>query len=130
MVVNDPYRAIREMAQESIDRLTSGISKRSVGRGSECAILFPNYPNPFNPATSIPFQVPWSMGQSADVKISVYNPAGSLIRTLFSGKKAPGLYVLPWNGRDDEERSVGSGTYIFRMEANDKVIQKQATLLK
>ncbi|MFH0920944.1 MAG: FlgD immunoglobulin-like domain containing protein [Fibrobacterota bacterium] len=130
MVVNDPYRAIREMAQESIDRLTNGINQRPVYRGNESAILFPNYPNPFNPVTHIPFQVPWSMGQSADVKISVHNPAGSLIRTLFSGKKSPGLYILPWNGRDDEARSVGSGTYFLRMEVNETVLQKKAILLK
>lgn len=86
-----------------------------------------NYPNPFNPATQIPF----SIGQSVLVQISIYDISGKLVRTLIDDHLSPGNYSVMWNGRDANGRLQSSGVFIYRMMINDRVIQsRRLTLLK
>ncbi|MFH0920943.1 MAG: FlgD immunoglobulin-like domain containing protein [Fibrobacterota bacterium] len=130
MIVNDPYPAVREEAQLAMNyllQIEKPAPRRQPGGG---VILFPNYPNPFNPTTTLSFQVPEGMGRNSGIKIGVYNTSGSLIRNLFSGERAPGAYTLQWNSRDDANQSVSSGIYIFKMETAGQVLEKKATLMK
>jgi hypothetical protein len=76
--------------------------------------LYPNVPNPFNPSTSIRYDVP--TGGRA-VTLRVYNVSGKLIRTLVDGPQAAGQKTVAWNGRDDRGRSVASGVYFYRLQA-------------
>ena len=75
--------------------------------------LEPNYPNPFNPATTIRFGLP----EPATVLVKVYNMLGQEITTLADGPQEPGLFSLRWNGRSDAGTDVGSGVYLYRMTA-------------
>jgi hypothetical protein len=76
--------------------------------------LQPNYPNPFNPATRIQYQLP----EAALVKLEIFNALGQKVRTLVNGEQqTPGYYNLEWNGRDDAEITVPSGIYFYRFEA-------------
>ncbi len=75
--------------------------------------LLPNAPNPFNPATTIYFELP----QNAEVVIEIFDLSGRQLRTLFASTLAPGLHRLQWDGRDANGRSLDSGVYFCRMRA-------------
>lgn len=77
--------------------------------------LMKNVPNPFNPATTIAFELP----EVADVDVAVYNLVGQRLRTLVKEQKAPGRYQVVWDGKDDAERDVSSGVYFYRYRAGD-----------
>ena len=74
--------------------------------------LFQNTPNPFNPITSLHFQVP---GGGTEIRLEIFDPRGHLVRVLHDGFLAAGNYSRPWNGRDDQGRQVGSGVYYGRI---------------
>ena len=85
-----------------------------------------NYPNPFNPSTQISFALP----SQSSVKIAIYNVAGELVRTLMNDDLPAGIYRLTWNGTDDNGRTVSSGVYIYRMQADKFVSARKMLLLK
>ena len=93
--------------------------------------LLPNYPNPFNPETWIPFQ----LAQDTPVTISIYDTAGKLIRTIELGNKHAGIYMVKdraayWDGRDNLGEKVASGIYFYRLKTNDYDVQKKMTFVK
>jgi photosystem II stability/assembly factor-like uncharacterized protein len=75
--------------------------------------LLPNYPNPFNGATTIRY----SLAAATRVDLVVYNSAGQRVRTLVREAQTPGDHRVVWNGRNDHGREVGSGVYLYRLEA-------------
>jgi len=70
-----------------------------------------NYPNPFNPETSIRFELP----EAAQVSLVVYNLFGQRVRTLVFGNKKAGYHSVEWDGRDERGREVPSGLYLYRL---------------
>lgn len=89
-------------------------------------ILGQNYPNPFNPSTSISFYTP----VAGQVKLRIFNLRGEVVCTLSNGRLESGWHRVTWNGRDDQQHSVASGAYFYRLEADDKSITKKLVLLK
>ena len=85
-----------------------------------------NYPNPFNPRTTIDF----SMNESGFTTIMIYNIMGQKVRTLESGYLNPGLHKTVWDGRDDFGKAVSSGVYICRLKTGEQVAAKQMMLMK
>ncbi len=79
--------------------------------------LHPNQPNPFNPRTTIRFDLPVA-GQAI---LSIYDLAGRLVRVLVEGERAAGAYEAVWDGRDATGRSAPSGSYLARLVAGGKV---------
>lgn len=78
--------------------------------------LHQNFPNPFNPLTAVPYDVP----EIADVKIDIYNILGQKVRTLVTGEHEPGFYRAIWNGKNDQGALVTTGVYIYRVTALSK----------
>ncbi|MFA6108957.1 MAG: FlgD immunoglobulin-like domain containing protein, partial [Candidatus Latescibacterota bacterium] len=76
--------------------------------------LGPNYPNPFNPKTWIPLEIP---AATEPVHLQIYNLLGQPIRTLVSGRLTPGYHAVPWDGRDERGLPASSGVYLYRLEA-------------
>ncbi len=76
-------------------------------------LLHAVHPNPFNPLTSIRFD----LAQGGPVRLAVYDVAGRLIRTLIDAERAEGSHEAAWDGRDSTGRAVGSGSYFARIEA-------------
>jgi len=76
--------------------------------------LYPNTPNPFNPTTSIRYDVPASGGV---VTLHIYDVSGRLVRTLLDGPQTAGQKTVSWNGRDNRGRGVASGVYFYRLRA-------------
>jgi hypothetical protein len=79
-------------------------------------VLYPNYPNPFNPETNIRFEVPASSAGST-VKLMVYNNLGMEVRTLVNGSVEPGIHSLKWDGRNNSGELMASGVYFLRIQA-------------
>lgn len=75
--------------------------------------LSQNYPNPFNPVTTIAYD----LAEATDVRLAIYTLSGQRITTLVSGHQEGGHYEVIWDGRDDVGRSMGSGVYLYRLEA-------------
>lgn len=75
--------------------------------------LSQNYPNPFNPETKIRYQ----LSKRSLVKLEIYNIVGQKVRTLVSGEQTTGTYELAWNGTNDRGGFVGSGVYMYRLQA-------------
>jgi flagellar hook assembly protein FlgD len=72
-----------------------------------------NYPNPFNPQTTIAYQLP----QAGPVRLTLYNVAGQVVRRLVDQEQAAGRYHVVWDGKDDQGRDMVSGVYLYRMQA-------------
>ena len=82
--------------------------------------LLPNYPNPFNPETWIPYQ----LSKSSDVTLTIYNMRGVVVRKLDLGHKAAGYYTdrkrsAHWDGRNDIGEKVAAGVYFSTLKAGE-----------
>jgi len=84
-----------------------------------------NFPNPFNPTTTINFALP----EPGDVKLLVFNLLGQEVRTLTSGVMEPGAYKVVWNSLDNTGQKVSTGLYFYRLVVDNKVIQTRKMLL-
>ncbi len=88
--------------------------------------LWQNSPNPFNPATSITYELP----VPADVRLTVYNALGQRVRLLVDRFEPAGTRTTTWNGRDDNGRGVSSGVYFYRVEVDGVSRTRQMVFLK
>lgn len=97
-----------------------------VGGGEKLVLsLAQNAPNPFIGQTMIKFSVPRKM----NVKLSVYDVSGRLVKTIAEGDMDPGEHSLAWDGRDASARSVSPGIYFLRMSTPERSMQKKMVLL-
>ena len=88
--------------------------------------LIGNYPNPFNPETTIRF----STATSGPVNLGIYNLKGQLVKTLVNESKASGNHSAVWNGMDDHNRPVASGVYYYKMQAGKFSDTRKMILMK
>jgi hypothetical protein len=72
-----------------------------------------NYPNPFNPETTISYE----LKDAGNVRLDVYNAKGQLVRSLVNTNQAAGRYKVVFNGRDDMGNPLASGLYLYRFSA-------------
>ena len=85
-----------------------------------------NYPNPFNPSTTIEFSMP----ENAFVSLSIYTMTGQKVRELVSGTMAKGIHSVVWNGCDDSGLSVSAGLYVTQLRMGEVVRTGRMTLVK
>jgi hypothetical protein len=89
--------------------------------------LLPNFPNPFNPSTSIRYRVDFD-GQ---LELAVYSARGELVRTLVSEfQVAGGVRTVMWDGKDEYGLTQSSGVYYARLVSNEKATLRKMVLLK
>ncbi len=88
--------------------------------------LFQNFPNPFNPTTTISYNLP----EDTEVNLKIYNLFGQEIRTIVNEAQAAGSKSVVWNGKDASGQIVSSGLYIYRLEAEKIVQNKKMLFLK
>jgi len=88
--------------------------------------LIGNYPNPFNPSTTISF----TLAQSENVKLSIYNVKGQVVKTLINSQQEAGRHSVVWNGDDDYLNKVASGIYFYRLETSAGRQTKRMILMK
>jgi hypothetical protein len=88
--------------------------------------LLRNYPNPFNPRTTVEF----TLTRDAATTLRVYDVNGKLVRTLVNSFLAAGRRSVTWDGRDDSDRPVASGVYFMRLQAGGQFLSRTVNLLK
>ena len=88
--------------------------------------LLPNYPNPFNATTVIPFSLP----RSEIVQLAVYNLAGQRLLDLMAGRRPAGIHQVTWDGRDGGGRDLASGTYVLLLRAGGRERSRKVLLLR
>ena len=76
-----------------------------------------NYPNPFNPATTIPVSL---AAEAGDVDLTIYNVLGQPMRQVWAGSLAAGEHQLTWDGRDAQGQPVAAGVYVYRLQVGDQ----------
>jgi hypothetical protein len=88
--------------------------------------LLQNFPNPFNPETTIGY----NLAESADVTLHIYNVVGQVVRTLVAEPQSAGRYQVRWNGMDDRGVPVSSGIYFYQVSAGKFQDVRKLMLLK
>ena len=93
--------------------------------------LLPNYPNPFNPETWIPYH----LARGAEVAITIYDTKGTLVRRLALGNQEAGYYAergkaAYWDGRNEGGEAVASGIYIYQFRAGDYAASRRMVIVK
>lgn len=85
-----------------------------------------NYPNPFNPSTTIQFD----LNSSNNVKLEIFNIKGQLIKTLANNFFTAGRHYLNWDGKDNNGNQVSSGIYLYKMQSGDYANIKKMIMMK
>jgi hypothetical protein len=115
----DPLASLNELA---------AVTATEAAKNPPVLALEQNAPNPFNPATTIKY----SIAEPGRVKVTIYNAAGQLVRTLVHEEQKPraGGFTVTWNGTNDAGRRVGSGVYFCRLSMKGASITKKIVVLK
>ncbi len=85
-----------------------------------------NYPNPFNPETTISFNMP----TGGIVTLDIYNIKGQKVKSLVKGYQDAGQHNVVWNGKDEDNHSVSSGVYLYKMKSGTYSSSKKMILMK
>lgn len=99
---------------------------RSVRVSASRIDLQQNFPNPFNPVTTIRFILP----TESPVRLAIYDVAGRVVRTLIDKQLGPGVYSPVWNGMSDAGKPAATGVYFYRLEADGFTESKKMILVK
>jgi flagellar hook assembly protein FlgD len=98
-----------------------GVDPRPMGQVSFAG----SRPNPFVGQTTFEFALP----RAGDVKLTAFDAAGRLVRTLALGRQLEGTHRVAWDGRDDAGRIVASGVYLVRLEAGEVALVRKVLRL-
>jgi len=85
-----------------------------------------NYPNPFNPSTTIKYQLP----NAVDVRLEIYNVVGQVVRTLIGEQQNAGRYEYQWDATSNNGQTLSSGIYFYRLQAGEFQEVKKMLLMK
>lgn len=119
------YKAKHEEHWELLDEL-SDMGQDDLLPIPDEALISSNYPNPFNPSTTITYSMP-ATGQ---VRISVYNMKGQKVRDLLNTEMPRGNHKVVWDGKDSNNSNVSSGIYFFKLETEGHSSVRKAMLMK
>ena len=117
------------IAEMELTRLT-GNSSKPIAKQTQSSIIYAlpetyclgkNYPNPFNPATTIPFDLP----EDSKVKITIFDLTGRLVMELINENRSAGYHTLQWDASN-----LPSGVYLYRMQAGNFSDMKKCLLVK
>jgi hypothetical protein len=119
------YGAQVDMGAYEVQSPATGIGD-DVTSLAQGVLLRSAYPNPFNPAVTIAFE----LAQRKQVQMSIFDAGGRLVQNLVDGVFDPGTHKVTWNGRDKSHTAVSSGMYFVRIESDGRVETKKIVLLK
>jgi len=121
--------AYNEVGDSEYD-VFSFTTEEDVSEGEETVLIVTglsgNFPNPFNPETTIRF----GMAEAGNVNISIYNIRGQRVNTLVNGHLDRGNHSITWNGTSDDGRSLSSGVYFYLMRTDNYTESRRMILLK
>ena len=100
-----------------------GVSSSNI---PEQFVLYPNYPNPFNPVTTIRYD----LSKESFVDIKIYDMLGNVVYNLVNANESPGYKSIQWNATNNQGEPVSAGVYVYKIRAGDFVDTKKMILLK
>ena len=89
-------------------------------------ILYPNYPNPFNPVTTIRYD----LSKESFVDITIYDMLGNVVYNLVHANESPGYKSVQWDATNTKGEPVSAGVYLYKIQVGDFVDTKKMILLK
>ena len=112
-------------------RLIQKLENRIATLVPQQTTLLPNYPNPFNPETWIPYHLAYA----SDVQITIYDAQGAVVRLLDLGHQRKGYYThrsraAHWDGRNAIGERVASGLYFYQLQADNMSLLRKMVILK
>ena len=130
-VYRDVAALRRTVTAEDLRNGTLAFGEIALSRIPARTSLLPNYPNPFNPETWIPFE----LSERSDVTVTIYDVRGSAVRRLEIGSKAAGRHTsvgraAHWDGRNDDGETAGSGVYFAELKAGDTRRTQRLVVMK
>jgi hypothetical protein len=99
---------------------------RVTGGAAQENALYENYPNPFNPSTTVRF----ALKDNRHATLVIFNTLGQKVRTLVDAPRAAGMHTVQWDGKNDGGQAVSSGTYFCRLMAGSFVQTVRMTLIE
>ena len=119
-LLNEPYVYIVD-----VDSIFASVENRRRGTPNDFQ-LFQNWPNPFNPVTTIGFELP----ANEHVRLEIFNINGRFVRQIVNATLSAGSYTFFWNGKNELGRQMSSGIYYYRLKAGKYVNVKRMVLLR
>jgi hypothetical protein len=89
-------------------------------------LLHPPYPNPFNPSTTLRYDLP----EQTTVNIIIYDMLGRRVKTVVKTNQEAGFKSVIWDGTNNQGKPVSAGVYFYQIQAGDFVLTKKMVLLK
>ena len=136
--LNLGFRSLREIEDSYIEITDAQVRDGSYGLNEvvtpvsvrietrpEVYALRNNYPNPFNPETTIKYQLP----EAGDVKLEIYNMLGQVVRTLVNQHQNAGRYTIQWDASNDYGQDLSSGIYFYRVQVGGEFTNVKKMLL-
>ena len=132
------FRTKTEIENTEIEVMSSQVSDGSLGINAvalpapvqiqtrpEAFALANNYPNPFNPATTIKYALP----EASQVRLEVFNVVGQVVRTMVDAHQNAGRYVVQWDASNDNGVNLSSGIYFYRLQVEGNYLEVKKMLL-
>ncbi|MBC8416006.1 MAG: T9SS type A sorting domain-containing protein, partial [Candidatus Cloacimonetes bacterium] len=113
-------------SQNLLDNLLGEPEEEPSSTLPACITLHRNYPNPFNPETTISFSIP----EDSKVELSIYNIRGQKVKTLIDDQLKKGFHEILWNSEDNNGKLVATGVYFYKLnfDGKDKAVKKMLLL--
>ena len=108
-----------------LDTATVPVSSEATGEPA-AAIALRNYPNPFNPSTTIEYEIP----EDGLVRLNVFNLLGRRVTTLVQGWQTAGRHQVDWTALSPRGQPLASGVYFYRLEFNGRTVTRKMVLLR
>ena len=132
------FRSLREIEDSYIDIVDAEVRDGNYGLNTlatpvsvriqtrpEVYALRNNYPNPFNPETTLKYDLP----DAGDVKLEVYNMLGQVVRTLVNEHQTAGRYAIQWDATNEHGQNMSSGIYFYRVQVGGEFTDVKKMLL-
>jgi hypothetical protein len=138
LVIGWPSGIRQKIAGAGVDRIleVSEDSTLGIGPGDRTPglprvfSLSQNFPNPFNPETTIAFDVPGDEGQRRDVSLVIYDMRGRLVKELLTAGLLPGTHRVTWDGKNGRGERVSSGVYLYVLRSGAERFTRKMVVLK
>jgi hypothetical protein len=106
--------------------ISSPVESERNAQAPETFVLYANSPNPFNPATTISYDLP----EPTEITLAIFDALGQLVRTLVDQRQPAGRHFIIWDGRDERGQRVASGVFIYQLRAGRFVQSRKMLLLQ
>jgi len=103
-----------------------GVEEPEIPQISPLTTNISNYPNPFNPSTTIKLE----LAEAGKIELAIYNIKGQKVKTLMDAYTGKGIFEVNWNGKDEMGKSVSSGQYLIKLKQNGIETTSKIMLLK